>query len=144
MRFPRGAVSAAVMSVCVGLAACGAPAGALVTRCVTEALAIGDPANCQVSAERLVEPQAASFTFATAWSRVEITAELRVASGAATVAIDTLPERTWPLRPGTTTTIRVTVPFDRGLSGVMLRVRPDGGAVEGLDGTLRYRGLPAE
>jgi hypothetical protein len=38
----------------------------------------------------------------------------------------------------------VVVPLDRGLGGVPLRVRPEGGAVERLTGALAYRGLAAE
>lgn len=124
--------------------ACGPPAGALVTQCTAEMLAIGEPSMCQVTAAHLTDEQTASFRFDTPWSRVEVHAELTSTAGTATVTIDQLPGRSWTAGPGTPATVDVVAPFDRGLKGVMLRVRPASAPVDGLTGTLRYKGLPAE
>lgn len=125
-------------------AACGPPAGALVTQCTDEPMAIGSPWNCRISAERLTDEQTAAFTFGTPWTRVEVTADLVSASGSATVRIDSLPGQTWTMAPGAPAKIAVTAPFDRGLKGILLRVTPRGGPVAGITGTLRYKGLPSE
>lgn len=139
--------SGVLLAVMVGSAlasACGPPAGALVTQCTPEMLAIGDPSSCRLSAGQLTDEQTASFTFGTAWTRVDVTAEIASARGTATIRIDSLAGQTWTVAPGAPAKIAVTAPFDRGLKGILLRVTPQGGAVDGLSGTLRYKGLPSE
>lgn len=123
--------------------ACGPPAGALVTQCSDEPMAVGSPWNCRITAERLTDEQTAAFKFDTPWSRVEVVAELVSTSGTAVVRIDSLAGRTWTIAPGAPAKIEVTAPFDRGLKGILLRVTPQGGPVDGVTGTLRYTGLPS-
>lgn len=124
--------------------ACGPPDGALVTRCQDHPLEIGDAHTCEVTAVRLTDEQASTFNVSNGYSRMEVTLDLQLVTGAATVWLDTAKNRTWSLRAGTPVHANLIAPIDRGLNGVMLRVRPDGAAAEGLSGTLHYKGLPAE
>lgn len=142
MRGIVGVGTGAVVAMLV--TACGPPPEALVTRCTNRPLETGDAHGCEVSAGRLDEEQTASFRLTPGYSRVDVTFDLLVAAGRATVAFDSLPGRTWTVGPGAPARAAVVVPLDRGLGGVLLRVRPEGGAVERLTGALAYRGLAAE
>lgn len=142
MRRPISSLFAGLLVV--SSVACGPPDGALVTQCTKEMMAVGDPSTCQVSAVHLTDEQTASFRFDIDWSRVEVTAELSSTGGTGTVRIDSLTGQSWTVAPGAPATIKVIAPFDRGLKGIVLRVTPRGGPVDGLAGTLRYKGLPSE
>lgn len=123
---------------------CGPPATALVSRCENVPNGAGDPWRCTLSAERLDAEQTATFKIARGYSLIEVTATLEAAAGAAEVVIDQLPGRSWPLAPGRAVSLSVTVPFDRGLEGFLVRVRPSGGVVERVTGTVNYRARLAE
>lgn len=122
------------------LAACGPPADALVTRCTNEPLGLRDPWACAVSSERLDVERTAAFHLNPYWPRVDVTADLATAAGSATVTIDQLPGQSWTLAPATPLHLALTVPFDRGLKGFLLRVRPTAGPLERVTGTVHYQG----
>lgn len=126
------------------LAACGPPADALVTRCTNEPLGLRDPWACAVSSERLDVEQTAAFHLNPYWPRVDVTADLATAAGSATVTIDQLPGQSWTLAPATPLHLALTVPFDRGLKGFLLRVRPTAGPLERVTGTVHYQGRESD
>ena len=122
------------------VAACGPPAGALVTQCTNEPLGLRDPWACAVSSERMDVERTAAFHLNPYWPRVDVTADLATTAGTAVVTIDQLPGRSWTLGPSAPLHLALTVPFDRGLKGFMLRVQPAAGPLERLTGTVHYQG----
>jgi len=122
------------------MAACGPPAGALVTRCTNEPLGLRDPWACAVSSERMEAEQTAAFQLNPYWPRVDVTADLATAAGTATVTIDQVPNQSWTLTPAAPLHLALTVPFDRELKGFLLRVHPVSGPLERLTGTVHYQG----
>ena len=67
---------------------------------------------------------------------MDVTADLSTTSGAAMVTIDQLTGQAWTLAPATPPHLALTVPFDRGLRGFMLRVQPTAGPLERPTGTV--------
>lgn len=126
------------------VAACGPPAGALVTRCANEPLGLRDPWACAVSSERMDVERTAAFQLNPYWPRVDVTADFATTAGTATVTIDQLPGQSWTLAPAAPLHLALTVPFDRGLKGFMLRVQPTAGPLEHLTGTVHYQGRASD
>jgi|694.fasta_scaffold109132_3 hypothetical protein len=69
------------------VAACGPPAGALVTQCTNEPLGLRAPRACAVSSERMDAERMAAFQLNPYWPWVDVTADPSTTSGTATVTI---------------------------------------------------------
>ena len=105
-----------------------------------EPLGLRDPWACAVSSERMDVERTAAFHLNPYWPRVDVTADLATTAGTAVVTIDQLPGQSWTLGPSAPLHLALTVPFDRGLKGFMLRVQPAAGPLERLSGTVHYQG----
>jgi hypothetical protein len=114
-----------------------APQDALVTRCETTPLALGNPWTCEVTAGRLDQSRSSSFEVDAGHSKADVAVTLKAAKGGARVSISTIPGASWELKPGEILAFNTSMRIGP-VRTFMLTVEPVGGLVEDLSGTLTY------